>query len=76
MRRCADRSAGDLKQCMPVGIFGLSLIRSTLDYGCTVYGSAAKSVLTELDRVQMRALRICLGAIRTSPVRALQVEAG
>ncbi len=52
------------------------LIRSKLDYGCTVYGSAAKSVLTELDVVQARALRICLGAIRTSPVCALQVEAG
>lgn len=54
----------------------IALIRSKLDYGCTVYGSAAKSVLTELDVVQARALRICLGAIRTSPVCALQVEAG
>ncbi len=33
-------------------------------------------MLTELDVVQARALRICLGAIRTSPVCALQVEAG
>lgn len=54
----------------------IAIIRSKLDYGCTVYGSAAKSVLTELDVVQARALRICLGAIRTSPVCALQVEAG
>lgn len=54
----------------------IALIRSKLDYGCTVYGSAAKSVLTELDVVQARALRICLEAIITSPVCALQVEAG
>lgn len=54
----------------------IALIRSKLDYGCIVYGSAAKSVLTELDVVQTQALRICLGAIRTSPVCSLQVEAG
>ncbi len=41
-----------------------------------LYGSAAKSVLTELDVVQARALRICLGVIRTPPVCVLQVENG
>ncbi len=41
-----------------------------------LYRSAAKSVLTELDVVQARALRICLGAIRTPPVCVLQVETG
>ncbi len=53
-----------------------ALIWSKLDYGCTVYGSAAKSVLTEPDDVQARALRTCFGAIRAFPVCALQVEAG
>uniref|UniRef100_A0A3B3Q2D7 Reverse transcriptase domain-containing protein n=1 Tax=Paramormyrops kingsleyae TaxID=1676925 RepID=A0A3B3Q2D7_9TELE len=54
----------------------VSLIRSRIDYGSVVYRSAAKSVLTRLDKIQARALRLCLGAVKTSPVCALQVEAG
>lgn len=54
----------------------IALIRSRLDYGSIVYGSAAKSVLADLDVIQARALRVCVGAVRTSPVCALQVEAG
>ena len=53
-----------------------SHIRSKLDYGCVVYGSARKLVLESLDRVQNAALRTCLGAFRTSPVSSLHVEAG
>jgi len=53
-----------------------SHVRSKLDFGCVVYGSARKSVLESLDRVQNAALRICLGAFRTSPVASLHVEAG
>ena len=54
----------------------LSHVRSKLDYGCVVYGSARKAVLESLDRVQNAALRTCLGAFRTSPVSSLHVEAG
>lgn len=54
----------------------VALVRSRLDYGCVVYRSAAKSVLDRLDIIQNQALRICLGAVRTSPICALQVEAG
>lgn len=53
-----------------------SLVRSKLDYGCMVYGSARDSYLQSLDRVQNAALRICLGAFRTSPIPSLHVEAG
>ena len=42
-----------------------SLIRSKLDYGCVVYGSARSSYLRILDPVQNHALRLCLGAYRT-----------
>ena len=52
-----------------------SLIRSKLDYGCIVYGSARKSYLRMLDPVQSHALRLCLGAFRTSPASSLCVEA-
>ena len=53
-----------------------ALVRSKLDYGCIVYGSASKSVLRTLDAVHHTGLRICLGAFRTSPVQSLYVKAG
>jgi len=40
-----------------------SIIRSKLDYGCNVYGSARKSYLRMLDPVQNHALRLCFGAL-------------
>ncbi len=52
-----------------------ALTPSRLDYGSVVYASAAKSVSARLNIVQSQALRMCLGAVRTSPVCAIQVEA-
>ena len=52
-----------------------SVVRSKLDYSCVVYGSARASYLQSLDRVQNAALRVCLGAFRTTPVSSLHVEA-
>jgi ribonuclease HI len=52
-----------------------TLIRSKLDYGSIVYGSARKSYLQMLDPIQNLSLRLCLGAFRTSPIESLQVEA-
>ena len=43
-----------------------TLIRSKLDYGCVVYSSARRSYLRMLDPIQNHALRLCLGAFRTS----------
>ena len=37
-----------------------ALVRSKLDYGCIVYGSASKSVLRTLDAIHHAGLRICL----------------
>jgi len=51
------------------------LIRSKLDYGCIVYGSARSSYLRMLDPVQNHALRLCIGAFRTSPSSSLSVLA-
>jgi len=42
-----------------------SLVRSKLDYGSVVYGSARESYLSILDPIQNHALRLCLGAFRT-----------
>jgi len=53
----------------------ISVIRSKLDYGCTVYGSARSSYLQMLDPIQNHALRLCLGAYITSPASSLSVVA-
>lgn len=52
------------------------LIRSIFDYGCIIYGSAAKTCLSKLDVIQNQALRICCGAVKTTPVTDIQVEMG
>lgn len=56
-------------------MFYRAYIRSILDYGCTLYGASAKSNLIVLDRVQCRAIRICIGCMRSSPVFAILSEA-
>ena len=52
-----------------------SLLRSKLDYGCVVYGSARQSYLRKLDSILNQDLRLALGALRTSPVISLYAEA-
>ena len=52
-----------------------TLVRSKLDFGCMVYGSACKTYIKQLDVVQNQALRLCLGAFKSSPVSSLYVEA-
>ena len=52
-----------------------ALVRSKLDYGCVVYSSARKSYLKKLEPIQNQALRLCLGAFRTSPMQSLYIEA-
>ena len=51
-----------------------ALVRSKLDYGCVVYGSARESLLKMLDPIHHQGL--CLGAFRTSPVYSLYAESG
>ena len=53
-----------------------SHVRSELDYGYVVCGSARPLCLASLDRVQNAELRVCLGAFRTLPIPSLLVEAG
>lgn len=56
-------------------IFYKAYIRSIIDYGCILYGSANKYLLNRLDIVQRKALRICLGAMNSTPNEPLHVEA-
>ena len=53
-----------------------SLVRSKLDYGSIVYGSARPSYLKMLNTIHHQGLRLALGAFRTSPVDSLYIEAG
>ena len=52
-----------------------SLVRSKLDYGCFIYGSARRFYLRCLDSIHHLGLRLALGALRTSPIESLYVEA-
>ena len=54
-----------------------TLVRSKLDYGCIVYGSAPNLTLTlrKLDSIHNQGLGLALGAFRTSPVNSLYAEA-
>ena len=52
-----------------------ALIRSKLDYGSIIYGSARKSYISMLDTIHHQGLRLALGAFRTSPIESLYAEA-
>ena len=52
-----------------------TLVRSKLDYGCIVYGSARQLYLRKLDSIYNQGLQLALGALRTSPVNSLYAEA-
>lgn len=52
-----------------------SLIRSKLDYCSFLFGHVAKGELKKLDIIQNTALRIALGAFKSTPVIAMQAEA-
>ena len=51
-----------------------SLVRSELDYGSIVYGSARKSYLKCLDTIHHQGLRLALGAFRPSPIESLYAK--
>lgn len=53
-----------------------SLIRSKMDYGCAVYGSATPRTLSMLNSVHHSGLRLALGAFRSSPAISLLAESG
>ena len=52
-----------------------AIVRSKLDYGCIVYGSASSSNLKKLNSIHNTGLRLALGAFCTSPVWSLYAEA-
>ena len=51
-----------------------AIIRSHIDYGSFVLDPCNKSGLQKLDKIQAKCLRIILGAMKSSPINAMQVE--
>ena len=52
-----------------------AIVRSKLDYGCIVYGTASNTNLGQLDNINNTGLKLALGAFCTSPVSSLYTEA-
>jgi ribonuclease HI len=53
-----------------------TIIRSRLEYGSSLFYSASQHQLKRLDRIQTRCLRICCGALLSTPTSSLQQECG
>ena len=52
-----------------------AIVRSKLDYGCIVYGTASNTDLRQLDSIHNAGVRLALGAFCTSPVCSMYTEA-
>ena len=70
MRLLAGSSWGAQKRSL-VAIYR-ALVRSVLEYGLEVFHFAPQKYLIRLERIQACALRICCGAMRSTPICALQ----
>jgi len=62
----------DQSSCMKIY---RSMIRSKIDYGCQVYGSAAETTLNSLNPVVTEVLRLATGAFKSTPRDSLHVLA-
>ena len=51
-----------------------AIVRSKIDYGCIVYGTASNTNLRQLDSIHNSGLRLALGAFCTSPVSSLYTK--
>ncbi|XP_046685840.1 uncharacterized protein LOC124371531, partial [Homalodisca vitripennis] len=51
-----------------------SLIRSKIDYCSFIYGHAPNYILDRLEKVQNQALRLAIGAFKTTPIIGMQFE--
>ncbi|CAF3428385.1 unnamed protein product [Rotaria socialis] len=55
-------------------LFYVSFVRSKLDFGCQVYGSASKTTLDKLEIFQNSAIRTIIGALKSTPIVSLRCE--
>ncbi|XP_017776638.1 PREDICTED: RNA-directed DNA polymerase from mobile element jockey-like, partial [Nicrophorus vespilloides] len=56
--------------------FYRAFVLSRLDYACSIYSFCPGTSLAALDRIQNQALRICLGALKSTPINVLHSEMG
>ena len=52
-----------------------AIVRSKVDYGCIVYGTASNTDLRQLDGIHNAGIRLALKAFCTSPVSNMYMEA-
>ena len=52
-----------------------AIVRSKLDYGCIVYGTASNTGLRQLDSIHNAGVRVTLGVFSTSPVSSMYTKA-
>ena len=57
-------------------IFYRALIRSVIDYGSELYGSASSTTLSKLTSIQYKSLQMITNTLPTTSLEALQVECG
>lgn len=53
-----------------------TLIRSSLEFGCQTYSTASKTNISKLNTIYNKTIRLSIGALRTSPIKSIHVEAG
>ena len=49
-------------------------VRPTMEYASTTWGTAAKTNKSRLDKIQNMALRVILGAMKTTPVHDMEKQ--
>jgi len=54
--------------------FYKAFVRSLMEYGAFLYDNAPESTLLLLERIQNHAIRLALGATKTTPILSLQSE--
>ena len=52
----------------------MAIVRSKLDYGCFIYGTACGSSINKLETINNEAARIITGAFRSSPINSVLAE--
>ena len=76
MKVISSKSWGaDLSTLRTFYMFYLAFIRSKIVYAAEIWSSCCKSQLERLTRIQNTALRLMLGALKTTPVSPMEIEA-
>lgn len=53
-----------------------SVVRSKIEYGCSIYGNASQKWLNKIVVAYNKGLKICMRSLKTTSIPALETEAG